>query len=58
MLTESIPLYENMLSKIKNDIIKEKNNTLFGYTTNEQAISNFNKMKDAFVFLRVDYSLL
>ena len=35
-----------MLSKIKNDIIKEKNNTLFGYTTNEQAISNFNKMKD------------
>jgi hypothetical protein len=46
MLTESIPLYENMLSKIKNDIIKEKNNTLFGYTTNEQAISNFNKMKD------------
>jgi len=46
MLTDSIPLYENMLSKIKNDIIKEKNNTLFGYTTNEQAISNFNKMKD------------
>lgn len=46
MLTDSIPLYENMLSNIKNDIIKEKNNTLFGYTTNEQAISNFNKMKD------------
>jgi len=32
MLTDSIPLYENMLSKIKNDIIKEKNNALFGYT--------------------------
>jgi hypothetical protein len=46
MLTDSIPLYENMLSNIKNDIIKEKNNTLFGYTTNEQAISNFNKMKE------------
>jgi hypothetical protein len=46
MLPDSITLYENMLSKIKNDIIKEKNNTLFGYTTNEQAISNFNKMKD------------
>ena len=46
MLPDSIILYENMLSKIKNDIIKEKNNALFGYITNEQAISNFNKMKD------------
>jgi hypothetical protein len=46
MLPDSIILYENMLSKIKNDIIKEKNNALFGYITNEEAISNFKKMKD------------
>lgn len=46
MLPDSIALYENMLSKIKNDIIKEKNDTLFGYTTNTQAISNFKKMKN------------
>jgi hypothetical protein len=46
MLPDSIALYENMLSKIKNDIIKEKNDTLFGYTTNTQAISNFEKMKN------------
>ena len=45
MLPDSITMYETLLSKLKNDIIKEKNDTLFGYTTNTEAISNFEKMK-------------
>ena len=46
MLPDLIQEQENNLSKLKNDIIKEKNNTLFGYTTNDEAITNFKKMKE------------
>ena len=46
MLPDLINEQEKNLSVLKNEIIKEKNNTLFGYTTNDQAISNFKKMKE------------
>jgi len=45
MLPELITEHEQLLSKLKNDIIKEKNNTLFGYITKGDAISHFEKMK-------------
>ena len=46
MLPDLIIEEEKKLSNLKNDIIKEKNNALFGYITNEEAISNFEKIKE------------
>jgi hypothetical protein len=46
MLPDLIQQQEDNLSKLKNDIINAKNNALFGYITNEEAIANFKNMKD------------
>ena len=46
MLPDLIQEQEDNLSKLKNDIIKAKNDALFGYITNDEAITNFKNMKD------------
>ena len=45
ILSNIIKENETIIQTLKNNIIKEKNNLLFGYTTSEKAIEHFEKIK-------------